>query len=330
MKNPITILFLASNPIDTSPIRLGEEVRSIQEKLRLSRYRDGFRIEQEWAVRVSDLQGHLLRHSPCIVHFSGHGSSSSEIILEDASGNSQPVSKNALSQLFSVLKENIRCVVLNACYTEEQANILAEHVDCVIGMSKAIGDKAAIAFSTAFYQAIGYGRNLFTAYQLGCNAIHLENSDEYNTPKLIAIHGDPKQIVLAQNTLDDEANRIMGVLKSIFNYDRKHDMFYFKGGDEGSGEEVFEKEFGALTISFPGSSVAALVTKAVREEKAGIDVEMDVEDRLGSPGSPEYLWWENNTKQYTTQARIALDLSGNALKISLELPDHGLHPWHGW
>ena len=69
----IKILFLAANPKDTNSLRLGEEVREIKERLRLAELRDEFVVEQEWAVRVTDLQGHLLHHQPHIVHFSGTG-----------------------------------------------------------------------------------------------------------------------------------------------------------------------------------------------------------------------------------------------------------------
>ncbi len=145
MDKPIKILFLAANPKDTSQLRLDEEMRGIDQVLRQAEFRDKFDIKQHWAVRVVDLQGYLLRYKPDIVHFSGHGSASTEIILEDNYGNSQSVSSRALSQLFDVLKDNIRCVVLNACYSEQQAKAIAEHIDCVIGMSKAIGDKAPSA-----------------------------------------------------------------------------------------------------------------------------------------------------------------------------------------
>ena len=165
MDNQIKILFLAANPKDTSQLRLDEEMRAIDQAIQQAEFRDRFDIETQWAVRVVDLQGYLLRHKPDIVHFSGHGSESSEIILEDNDGNSQPVSSRALGQLFSVLKENIRCVILNACYSEQQAQAIAEHIDCVIGMSKAIGDKAAISFAAAFYQALGYGKDFKTGFE---------------------------------------------------------------------------------------------------------------------------------------------------------------------
>jgi len=195
MDRPIKILFLTANPKDTSQLRLDEEMRGIDQVLRQSEFRDRFDIKQQWAVRVVDLQGYLLRHKPDIVHFSGHGSASSEIILEDNNGNSQPVSNRALSQLFSVLKDNIRCVILNACYSEQQAQAIAKHIDCVIGMSKAIGDSAAISFAIAFYQALGYNRDIKTAFDLGCVEIDLESLNEQDTPKLLAINSNPHEIV---------------------------------------------------------------------------------------------------------------------------------------
>lgn len=201
MNTKIKILFLAANPKDTNRIRLDEEIRVIDQAIRQTEFRQAFEIKQHWAVRVADIQGYLLRYQPHIVHFSGHGSRENEIMLEDKNGASHPVSKGAWSQLFSVLKDNIRCVVLNACYSQGQAEAIAQHADCVIGMSRAIGDSAAISFSAAFYQALGYGRDIKTAFELGCLQIDMENLNEQDTPKLFANNCNPEQIVLV-NELD--------------------------------------------------------------------------------------------------------------------------------
>lgn len=188
----IKILFLAANPADTDHLRLDAEMRAIDLALQQTTFRDRFDLKQHWAVQVTDLQHYLLRHQPDIVHFSGHGNVSSEIILEDDSGNSRPVSVRALSKLFSVLKDNIKCVVLNACYSEQQAQAIAQSINCVIGMSKAIGDDAAIGFATAFYRALGFGRDVKTAFELGCVQIDLEGLDEQDTPKLLALKIPPE------------------------------------------------------------------------------------------------------------------------------------------
>ena len=57
------------------------------------------------------------------------------IVLEDQRGHSQAVPPDALKQLFATLKDDIRCVVLNACFTEPQAEAIAGSIDCVVGMS---------------------------------------------------------------------------------------------------------------------------------------------------------------------------------------------------
>jgi len=192
----ITILFLTSNPQDTNRLAIDEEMREIDQKLLGTQYRDNFVVKSHWAVRISDLQTLFLRHQPSIVHFSGHGSKKSEIILQDASGKNCVVPPKALSKLFSQFSEVIRCVVLNACYSEEQAKIIADSIDCVIGMAGTVTDQAARTFSSAFYQALGYGKDVKTAFDLGCSQIHLENLCEHETPKFLSPKVYPRSINL--------------------------------------------------------------------------------------------------------------------------------------
>jgi hypothetical protein len=85
-------------------------------------------------------------------------------------------------------------VVLNACYSQQQAKAIAEHIDCVIGMSEAIGDSAAISFATAFYQALAYGKDVQTAFELGCNQVDLERLNQQDIPKLLAKKSSPEGI----------------------------------------------------------------------------------------------------------------------------------------
>jgi hypothetical protein len=195
----IKILFLAANPSGTTRLKLAQESSSIDRALRQSEFRDKFEVIQHWGISINKLQEILLRYQPDVIHFSGHGSETSELIFEDNTGNIYPVSVRALSQLFYILKDNIRCVVLNACYSQLQAQTIAQYIDGVVGMSIAITDKAAISFATAFYQALGYGRNLKTAFDLGCVQIDMENLNEQDTPKLLALKSDPREIFLTNN-----------------------------------------------------------------------------------------------------------------------------------
>lgn len=181
----IKILFLAASPVEEAHLQLDQEYREIDEKLKKSKYRDVFELKSQWAVRIGDLTGYLMEHKPDIVHFSGHGSDEHEIILLNNNNECHPVSAEKLSDLFSILKDNIKCVVLNACYSDVQAQAIAKYIDCVIGMSDAIGDNSAIVFASHFYQALAYGRSVQDAYKLGCLQIDIENLDEGSTPQLI-------------------------------------------------------------------------------------------------------------------------------------------------
>jgi len=197
----ITILFLASNPDNTEKLKLDEEIRAINEKIRSSEYRDNLKLVSRWAVRPDDLLQELNEHQPQIVHFSGHGSPTGEILLMDDNRQMIPVSTQALKALFTTMKDNIRVIMLNACFSRVQAEALSEVIDCVIGMSKEIGDDAAITFAASFYRAIGFGRSVKQSFDQGNAAILLQGIPEADTPQLLVRSGiDPSKLVLAGAT----------------------------------------------------------------------------------------------------------------------------------
>jgi CHAT domain-containing protein len=179
-----TILILASNPKNTSQLRLDEEVREIDAGLQRAKKRELFDLKQRWAVRVQDVYQALLDFKPQIVHFSGHGSGDDGLALEDEAGKLKLVDTEALAKLFELFSTTIECIVLNACYSEVQAEAIAKHIPYVIGMNQAIGDKAAVKFATGFYNALGTGESVEFAYKLGCNVIQLDGIPEYLTPVL--------------------------------------------------------------------------------------------------------------------------------------------------
>jgi hypothetical protein len=178
------ILVLSANPVNTSKLRLDEEVREIQSALERSRHREEFELIPRLAVRIDDLRRALLDHEPEVVHFSGHGDETDGITLEDNSGHAQLVSTESLSNLFKLFKDTVECVLLNACYSETQAEAIYQHINCVIGMKHAITDKAAIHFSKAFYDALGAGKSYKDAFDFGCNNIDLNSIPEFLTPKI--------------------------------------------------------------------------------------------------------------------------------------------------
>ncbi|MEG4076425.1 hypothetical protein QUA30_27965 [Microcoleus sp. Pol14C2] len=86
--------------------------------------------------------------------------------------------------MFEQFADHVECVLLRACYSEIQANAIVEHINYVIGTSQEIRDTAAIKFAMGFYDSLGAGKPVETAYKLGCNAIQLKNIPEHLTPKI--------------------------------------------------------------------------------------------------------------------------------------------------
>jgi hypothetical protein len=173
MTDKTTILFLAANPVDTDALRLGEELREIKAALARATQRDRFDLQSEAAVRIEDLRRVMLRHrdQPVIVHFAGHGGAGA-IYLEGPDGHARPVAGGALGR-FLALFPNVRCVILNACYSDELADALAEVAPCVVGMEVAVTDPHAILFAVAFYDGIGEGLSYADAFRIAESAVDL-------------------------------------------------------------------------------------------------------------------------------------------------------------
>jgi hypothetical protein len=179
------ILFLAAGPSDASRLRLDAEFRNIKEQILLSIGRERFALSQSMAVRPKDLSYALLNEKPQVVHFSGHGLPNGMVCFEDEVGKAHPVDPNALAELFKEFAGHVFCVILNACYSEEAAKAIGQHIDYVIGMDQEITDEAAIYFAIGFYQALGAGKSLEEAYRLGRVQVGLHENLERLKPILI-------------------------------------------------------------------------------------------------------------------------------------------------
>jgi tetratricopeptide (TPR) repeat protein len=208
--NPIKVLFLASNPKQTGRLSLDVEIREIKNKIQASQNRDYLEFEQAWAVRFDELIQNLNEYKPHIVHFSGHGSNTGEIILLDKSDQVQAVNLEAIKELFStVTQDNIKVVLWNACYSKIIAEAIAEYIDCVIGMNTAINDEAAIDFAATFYGAIASGRSVQQAFKQAKAALMASQISEANIPELIHREQiNPEEIILVSDKEDNNNSTI--------------------------------------------------------------------------------------------------------------------------
>ena len=128
----LKILFLAANPINTTQLRLEQELRDVKIALRQSRYRDQFDLQAVSAARINDMRQAMLDIEPQILHFSGHGEGGA-IYLEDKDGNARPIGATAFANFLTNFP-SVQCVVLNACYSEELGSAINTTVPFVVGM----------------------------------------------------------------------------------------------------------------------------------------------------------------------------------------------------
>ncbi|MCO6449677.1 MAG: protein kinase [Caldilineales bacterium] len=181
------ILVVFANPKGSDPLRLGEEDRIIHECLKKARNRDNLHPEILHAARAKDVQLALVENDYHVVHFSGHATPSGNLAFEDEVGKTKLISQQALANLLANFP-SIECVLLNACYTVKQGQLLSLGVPFTIAMDGPISDDAAKHFTRGFYDTIGAGRDYSFAYKMGCSAIDIEapvGQSEASKPKLI-------------------------------------------------------------------------------------------------------------------------------------------------
>lgn len=196
----LTVLFLASNPIDQAALRLDEEARAIGEMIRKSEHRDAVRLESRWAVQPMDVLQAINECRPGVVHFSGHGSEDDEIIFQDSQGRAKAVPKVALVQTMLAGSGEIQLVFFNTCFSRAQAEAVVAHVPCAIGMNTSIGDQAARVFSSQFYSAVGFGLSVGQSFQQAKAALMLEGIKEEQTPELLTAEDiDANQLFLVRS-----------------------------------------------------------------------------------------------------------------------------------
>lgn len=202
------ILFLAADPYARVRLRLDLEMKAVGDALRSSGLEEKVALEGCMAPTFLDLQHALLRHRPSVLHFSGHGTPSGELTLEKdpqvppasirpETSDQRPA--EALARLLGAFDDlKVRCVVLNACFSETQASEIAKQVECVVGLTAEVHDSAAIEFARGFYGAIAWGQSVQAAFSLGVAQVRSQNdAGQY---RLIASLADPRTVKVVKSS----------------------------------------------------------------------------------------------------------------------------------
>jgi hypothetical protein len=186
----LKVLFFGANPLDTSRLRIDEEIREIQLTIKQGSERDNVLVKTVWAVRARDITDALMEFQPNFVHFAGHGGGpEGSFAAESDGGQAHVIPVDGLVKAFKTVGDDVRCVIVNACRTERLARALAAVVPCVIGMRQSVGDRSAIRFSVGFYQALTAGRSIETAFDVGVAQLMMTpEGDDAQAPLLLRDH----------------------------------------------------------------------------------------------------------------------------------------------
>lgn len=201
---PLRILGMVASPPNLAPINVALEKERMERAL--AGLRQAGLVQLEWLPGSSwrDLSRAMrLNQGPWhIFHFVGHGlfdPQRDEGLLAMTDENNQPRSLYA-TELARILGDHpsLRLALLNACegalasrsdiFASTAATLVRRGVPAVIAMQVEISDRAAIEFSTQFYEALADGLPVDTAVTEARKAVSLaiENTLEWGIPILLS------------------------------------------------------------------------------------------------------------------------------------------------
>jgi hypothetical protein len=200
MPDKVGLLFLAAQPKGTSPLRLGDETRRIGDAIGRSPSSPLWEVNYVFAAKASDLAAALMRFSPTILHFSGHGRAEG-IILEDDQGDPALVSGSRLRALLALFSGRIRLLVLSANRSSSLLGELADAADYVVATDK-ITDQSAIDFASAFYMALAFGRSVKNAFSWGQAQVQLGAGEPEAFTLTVGKGVDPNSPLLSPRSIE--------------------------------------------------------------------------------------------------------------------------------
>lgn len=181
------ILFLGSNPAQLSPLALTAEFNHLSREFYNGR--DEITLLSRWGISAAELPSLIMDFDPHVLHFSGHGAETGELVFAREHGGTETADQGVIARVFELVAGSVRCVVLNACYSAEQAKLIAKHVDIVIGMSRELSDSDAFSFTKGFYEALGRGKTIKEAFALAVLQMRLAGATGDDIPVLHAREG---------------------------------------------------------------------------------------------------------------------------------------------
>ena len=185
------ILIFTANTGGETQLDLSDEYARIREMLDNEGLNNRCQLKRIRLVTPEAIMEEILEFEPHIVHFSGHGirqrdantatgpgrgfgeeeeesahqeeegiataADGALIVHNGANYSSFQIGSDFLSGVFEIVKDDelpTHTVVFNACHSEAISGGVATYIENVIATNNAIGDRAAISFSSTFYSRL--------------------------------------------------------------------------------------------------------------------------------------------------------------------------------
>jgi hypothetical protein len=164
------ILFISANPHWEARLDLAEELRLLMRAIK-GRDVDLMLLP---AAQPVEVEAALEYEHPDIVHFSGHATDKSGILLRNSDGETEELRPERLRKLFAPKDgKKVQLVVLNACNTKACLEELKDSVGAGIATTELLGDGAGKIFTKYFYKALAAGDAIKEAYGKALESIRL-------------------------------------------------------------------------------------------------------------------------------------------------------------
>jgi hypothetical protein len=163
---PLVILFLAADPSDAKRLRLLDERRTLDQIVQSAIIRNAFKVVDAPGCRIENISHALQRYGPTLLHFSAYSTPEGEFCFQNERGETAKVNDRAFANLLALAHEDgLKGAVLNAGYSDTDAQLLADATGCAVAMNGPLSNPDANTFTREFYRALGRGKTFDRAFK---------------------------------------------------------------------------------------------------------------------------------------------------------------------
>jgi hypothetical protein len=317
---PLRILGMVASPTDLPRLDVERVKRLVEEAIKVLRERGLVELiwleEQTWSALQEEMWGGPWH----IFHFVGHGdfdrnNGEGRVAFSDEAGHQVILPARNLARLLDDHRD-LRLTFLNSCegarggegdpFSGTAATLVRRGVPAVLAMQYQITDKAAIAFSRAFYHAVANNLPVDAAVAAARTAVRMYDTLQWGTPVLYMRSPDGRLFdITKQETVEKES----------FRRYREYVQTSWTHGELREKEAKELKEF-ANELKLPPSAAADIESEVMGETKEAILERREQAVKENYRKAVEAAWTDHDLSNAEAAQLHALstelDLSPNA------------------